>query len=72
MKVDASDLVQETMLEAYRDFDRFQGRSEQEWMAWLRKILAHNVADLSARFAGRPRAGPAGSTIRDPAAGVGG
>ena len=28
-KVDASDLVQETMLEAYRDFERFEGHSEQ-------------------------------------------
>ena len=46
VKVDASDLVQETMLEAYRDFDRFEGRSEQEWLAWLKKILAHNVADF--------------------------
>ena len=43
-KVDASDLVQETMLEAYRDFDRFDGRTEQEWLAWLRKILSHNAA----------------------------
>ena len=38
-KVDASDLVQETMLEAFRDFDHFDGHSEQEWLAWLRKIL---------------------------------
>ena len=48
VKVDASDLVQETILEAYRDFDRFQGRSEQEWIAWLKRILAHDVADFVA------------------------
>ncbi|NUQ62245.1 MAG: sigma-70 family RNA polymerase sigma factor [Pirellulales bacterium] len=52
VKVDASDLVQETMLEAYRDFARFQGESEQEWMAWLRKILSHNVADYVRQYRG--------------------
>ncbi len=52
VKVDSSDLVQQTMLEAHRDFDRFQGRSEQEWLGWLRKILAHNVADFVRHYRG--------------------
>ena len=52
VKVDASDLVQQTMLEAHRDFDNFQGASEQEWLGWLRKILAHNVADFVRRYRG--------------------
>ncbi len=52
VKVDASDVVQETMLEAYRDFDRFQGTTEKEWLAWLRKILAHNVADFVRQYRG--------------------
>ena len=51
-KVDASDLVQETMLEAFRDFERFGGASEQEWLAWLKRILAHNVADFVRRYRG--------------------
>jgi RNA polymerase sigma-70 factor, ECF subfamily len=51
-KVDASDLVQETMLEAYRDFERFDGHSEQQWLAWLRKILDHNAADFVRRYGG--------------------
>jgi RNA polymerase sigma-70 factor (ECF subfamily) len=45
-KVDASDLVQQTMLEAHRDFDKFDGRSEREWIGWLKKILSHNAADF--------------------------
>ncbi len=52
VKADASDIVQETMLEAYRDFDRFQGDSEKQWMAWLRKILSHNVADYVRQYRG--------------------
>jgi RNA polymerase sigma-70 factor (ECF subfamily) len=51
-KVDASDLVQETLLEAFRDFDRFQGVTEQEWLAWLKKILAHNAADFVRHYHG--------------------
>jgi RNA polymerase sigma-70 factor (ECF subfamily) len=46
---DASDLVQETLLEAHRDFTRFSGTTEGEWLAWLRNILTHNVADFIRR-----------------------
>lgn len=52
VKVDASDLVQQTMLEAHRDFGRFQGGSEKEWLAWLRQILTHNAADFVRRYRG--------------------
>jgi len=52
VKVDASDVVQQTMLEAHRDFDRFAGDSEKEWLGWLRKILSHNVADLTRHYRG--------------------
>jgi RNA polymerase sigma-70 factor (ECF subfamily) len=39
-----SDIVQETMLEAHRDFHQFRGQSEAELMAWLRRILVNNLA----------------------------
>ena len=52
VKVDASDLVQQTMLEAHRDFDKFQGSTEQEWLGWLRRILAHNVSDFIRHYKG--------------------
>jgi RNA polymerase sigma-70 factor (ECF subfamily) len=43
-RVDASDLVQETFLDACRDFSQFRGSSEQELLAWLRQILVCNLA----------------------------
>jgi RNA polymerase sigma-70 factor (ECF subfamily) len=46
----ASDLVQETLLEAFRDFDRFHGGSEDELLAWLRRLLLNNVADFTRRY----------------------
>jgi RNA polymerase sigma-70 factor (ECF subfamily) len=44
-KVDASDLVQQTMLEAYRAFGEFRGQTSGEWLAWLKTILRHNAAE---------------------------
>jgi RNA polymerase sigma-70 factor (ECF subfamily) len=44
-KVDASDVVQETLLEAHRGWEQFRGSLDAELMAWLRRILAHNLAD---------------------------
>jgi RNA polymerase sigma-70 factor (ECF subfamily) len=45
LKLEPSDLVQETFLKAHREFATFAGRGEHELIAWLRKILAHNLAD---------------------------
>jgi RNA polymerase sigma-70 factor (ECF subfamily) len=43
--LDPSDLVQQTLLEAYRERDRFRGEGDAARGAWLRAILARNVAD---------------------------
>ena len=41
-KLDASDLVQQTMLDAHNKLDQFRGTSDQHLGAWLRQILKNN------------------------------
>ena len=42
-KLDASDVVQQTMLHAHRAWRQFRGTSDGELAAWLRQILARNL-----------------------------
>jgi RNA polymerase sigma-70 factor, ECF subfamily len=44
-KVEASDIVQQTLVQAIGAWDQFRGHSEAETAAWLRKILAHQLAN---------------------------
>jgi RNA polymerase sigma-70 factor (ECF subfamily) len=46
----ASDLVQETFLDAQRDFATFRGHTDEEWRAWLRQTLLHNLANFTRRY----------------------
>jgi RNA polymerase sigma-70 factor, ECF subfamily len=54
-KCDASDIVQQSLFEAYRDFAAFQGAQEGELLAWLRQILSHNLCNEARRFAAQQR-----------------
>jgi RNA polymerase sigma-70 factor, ECF subfamily len=54
-KADPSDLVQETFLEAARDFGQFRGTTEKELLTWLRQILVTNFANLVRRYRGTQR-----------------
>lgn len=49
-KAAPSDLVQQTLMEAYQGFERFEGASEGELYLWLRRILLNNVNDVTRGF----------------------
>lgn len=43
--IDASDLVQQTLLDAHAKREQFRGDTDAERAAWLRQILTRNLAD---------------------------
>ena len=45
VKLDSSDIVQQTMLDAFAKREQFHGATDGELAAWLREILKHNLAD---------------------------
>ncbi len=51
-KMAPSDLVQETFLQAYRDFPKFQGGAEYEVRDWLKTILINNLRDAHRHYRG--------------------
>jgi RNA polymerase sigma-70 factor (ECF subfamily) len=51
-KIDPSDVVQETFLQAHRKFDQFQGSTEAELIGWLRQVLASRLAKLIRHYCG--------------------
>src|SRR5438309_350206 len=42
----ASDLVQQTFLEAQRDFLGFHGSTPEALLAWMRRLLLNNLANF--------------------------
>jgi RNA polymerase sigma-70 factor (ECF subfamily) len=65
-KVDESDVVQQSLLEAHRDWDQFRGSTPAERFAWLRQILARNLSNLLREFT-RARRDVAREWAPDPA-----
>jgi RNA polymerase sigma-70 factor (ECF subfamily) len=49
-KLGASDLVQQSVIEAQRDFAGFRGATGEELLAWLRRILRHNLDDARRHY----------------------
>jgi RNA polymerase sigma-70 factor (ECF subfamily) len=50
VKMDASDVVQQTILQALESQDQFRGTTEGEKLAWLRTILANVLAGTARRY----------------------
>jgi RNA polymerase sigma-70 factor (ECF subfamily) len=46
-KIDPSDIVQQSLLEAYQDLAGLRGKSEAELVAWLRVILTRNLLNAA-------------------------
>lgn len=61
----ASDLIQETLLEAFRDFASFHGGTEQELLAWLRRLLHNNLSNFTRRYLGTAKRGAAAEVPLD-------
>src|SRR5438552_3773367 len=45
-RVDPSDVVQESLLQASQDLEKFRGTSQGEWVAWLRCLVAGHAAKV--------------------------
>jgi RNA polymerase sigma-70 factor, ECF subfamily len=54
-KLDPSDVVQQSLLEAHQDLASLQGRSEGELVAWLRTILARNMLNAARDYSAQKR-----------------
>ncbi len=49
-KMDPSDVVQQTLLQAHRSMADFRGQTDAQMAAWLRQILARNLAHAQRDF----------------------
>jgi RNA polymerase sigma-70 factor (ECF subfamily) len=54
-QVDPSDVVQQTLLEAFEKRAQFAGTTQGELAAWLRQMLANNLADALRAFGQQKR-----------------
>jgi RNA polymerase sigma-70 factor (ECF subfamily) len=54
-KLDPSDVAQQAILHAHAGRAQFRGRTEAEWLSWLRTILANVLAAAARRFDSQAR-----------------
>lgn len=50
VKEDASDIVQQSLLEAHRDLPAYRGQTEAELVGWLKTILARNLLNAARHY----------------------
>lgn len=50
VKEDASDIVQQSLLEAHRDLPAFRGQTDAELYGWLKTILARNLLNVARHY----------------------
>jgi RNA polymerase sigma-70 factor (ECF subfamily) len=56
-RVDASDIVQQTLLKAWQGESHFNGSTQEERLAWLRTILKNTIRDHHRRLVGSTKRG---------------
>lgn len=56
-RVDASDVVQQTLLKAWQGEAQFKGETHEERLAWLRTILKNTIRDHQRRLFGTNKRG---------------
>lgn len=54
-KMGASDVVQDSLINAQAHFEQFHGTSEKEFMAWLKSILTNDIRKCHRHFATQKR-----------------
>jgi hypothetical protein len=55
-RIDASDVVQQSLFEVSQSLSDFRGRTAAEWNAWTRRVLHHNVSnEIGRHFHARKR-----------------
>jgi RNA polymerase sigma-70 factor (ECF subfamily) len=55
-KLDPSDVVQQTLVQAWQGRDEFRGQTDAEFRAWLRRILTRCLADFARNYSRDKRA----------------
>lgn len=71
-RIDPSDVVQQTLLEAHRAAGDFRGTTDAERAAWLRRILERNLADAARGLARAKRDVSRERSLDDDSAELGG
>src|SRR2546428_2361849 len=68
-KIDASDIVQDALLQAVVALPQFRGETDKEFAAWVRAIVANKLADAARHFGRQKSDGAPEKSIPNPVGG---